>query len=122
VAASTVDLTERIVLLSEAVELLEPSAARLDAALALIELGTALVEKKDKEAARGVLRRGATMASLCGAATSSRRPVRSCEQQVHDPGARDGRHRSLTPAEMRVVRLAAEGKTNQRIADELFVT
>ena len=123
VAASTVDLTERIVLLSEAVELLEPSAARLDAALALIELGTALVEKKDKEAARGVLRRGATMASLCGA----RHLVEEAGTQLRAAGARPRRLgtvgiASLTPAEMRVVRLAAEGKTNQRIADELFVT
>jgi DNA-binding CsgD family transcriptional regulator len=122
-AASTSDLDERKALLTEAVELLETSPARIEAACALVELGTVLVETNKKEEARGVLRRGANLASLCGAHPL----VEVAGVQLRAAGARPRRlgfvgSNSLTPAELRVVRLAAEGKTNQGIANELYVT
>ena len=123
VAAATPDLSTRVLRLSEAVTLLEPSPARLDAARALIELGTALVDLKKKEEARGVLRRGANLASMCGANPL----VETAGTQLRAAGARPRRlghigPASLTPAELRVVQLAAKGKTNNDIAEDLYVT
>lgn len=122
-AAGTPDLVERTALLTEAVDLLEPSPARLEAAYSLVELGMVLVERKRKEEARGVLRRGANLASLCGA----HQLVESAGIQLRAAGARPRRlgyigPDSLTPAERRVARLAAAGKTNQGIAADLYIT
>ncbi len=122
-AAATPDTFERTALLTEAVELLEPSPARLEAAYSLVELGMVLVERKKKEEARGVLRRGANLASLCGA----HQLVESAGIQLRAAGARPRRlgyigPDSLTPAERRVARLAAAGKTNQGIAADLYIT
>jgi len=121
-AAATPDTAERIALLSEAVELLEGSPCRLEAAHSMVELGTALVEYRKKELARGVLRRGAHLASLCGA----HELVETAGVQLRAAGARPRRlgtvgADSLTPAELRVARLAAADKTNQMIAGELFI-
>jgi len=122
-AAATPDPVERTALLIEAVDLLEPSPARLEAAYSLVELGMVLVERKKKEEARGVLRRGANLASLCGA----HQLVESAGIQLRAAGARPRRlgtigPDSLTPAERRVARLAAAGKTNQGIAADLYIT
>jgi DNA-binding CsgD family transcriptional regulator len=122
-AAATPDLAERSTHLSEAVELLEPSPARLEASYALVELGMVLVDRGKKEEARGVLRRGANLASLCGA----HQLVESAGVQLRAAGARPRRlgsigPDSLTPSERRVARLAAAGKTNQGIAADLYVT
>ncbi len=102
---------------------LEASPARLERAHALVDLGTALIELDRKEEARGVLRQGASLASLCGA----HQLLEVAGDQLRAAGARPRRlglvgPESLTPAELRVVRMAADGLTNQRIADELFVT
>jgi DNA-binding CsgD family transcriptional regulator len=122
-AAATQDLALRHRLLTEAVETLEPSGARLERAHALVALGTTLIELDRKEEARGVLRQGASLASLCGA----HQLLEVAGDRLRAAGARPRRLRlvgpeSLTPAELRVVRMAADGLTNQRIADELFVT
>jgi DNA-binding CsgD family transcriptional regulator len=121
-AAATPDAAERIALLSEAVELLEGSPCRLEAAHSTVELGTALVDYRKKELARGVLRRGAHLASLCGA----HQLVETAGVQLRAAGARPRRlgtvgTDSLTPAELRVARLAAADMTNQAIATELFI-
>ncbi len=122
-AAATPDLEQRTTMLAEAVAVLETSPARLEIAQALVDLGTALVGRNLKEEARGVLRRGASLASLCGA----HQLLEAAGDQLRAAGARPRRlgyvgPESLTPAELRVVRMAARGLTNQRIADELFVT
>jgi DNA-binding CsgD family transcriptional regulator len=122
-AAASRDLTERSERLVEAVDLLEHSAARLELANALVELGTALVDRKKKKEARSVLRRGANIASMCGA----HQLVETAGVQLRAAGARPRRlgyrgPESLTPAELRVVRLAAVGKTNQGIASDLYIS
>jgi DNA-binding CsgD family transcriptional regulator len=122
-AAATSDLHLRVALLTEAVAVLETSDARLERAHALVALGTTLVDQNRKEEARGVLRQGASLASLCGA----HQLLELAGEQLRAAGARPRRlglvgPESLTPAESRVVRMAAEGLTNQRIADDLFVT
>ena len=122
-AAATRDLAERSEWLVEAVDLLEESLARLELANALVELGTALVDRKKKKEARSVLRRGANIASMCGA----HQLVETAGVQLRAAGARPRRlgyrgPESLTPAELRVVRLAAMGKTNQGIASDLYIS
>jgi len=105
------------------VEILEASAARLERAHALVDLGTTLIDLNRKEEARGVLRQGASLASRCGA----HQLVEVAGDRLRAAGARPRRlglvgAESLTPAELRVARMAADGLTNQRIADGLFVT
>ena len=122
-AAATSDPDRRVELLTEAVAVLETSDARLERAHALVDLGTTLIEQNRKEEARGVLRQGASLASLCGA----HQLLELAGEQLRAAGARPRRlglvgPESLTPAELRVVRMAADGLTNQRIADDLFVT
>jgi DNA-binding CsgD family transcriptional regulator len=122
-AAATPDLAVRTQLLTEAVAVLEICDARLELAHALVDLGAALVDHNRKEEARGVLRHGASLASLCGA----HQLLELAGEQLRAAGARPRRlglvgPESLTPAELRVVRMAADGLTNQRIADELYVT
>ena len=122
-AAAASDLDRRVELLTEAVAVLETSDARLERAHALVDLGTTLIEQNSKEEARGVLRQGASLASLCGA----HQLLELAGEQLRAAGARPRRlglvgPESLTPAELRVVRMAADGLTNQRIADDLFVT
>ncbi len=122
-AAATPDLALRTELLTEAVAVLESSDARLEQAHALVDLGTALIDRNRKEQARGVLRQGASLASLCGA----HQLLELAGEQLRAAGARPRRlglvgPESLTPAEFRVVRMAADGLTNQRIADDLYVT
>ncbi len=122
-AAATSDLDRRVGLLTEAVEVLETSEARLERAHALVDLGTTLIDQNRKEEARSVLRQGASLASLCGA----HQLLELAGEQLRAAGARPRRlglvgPESLTPSELRVVRMAADGLTNQRIADDLFVT
>lgn len=121
-AATTPDLEERITWLNLSVDVLEGSSARLDAAEAVIDLGSALVEHQDTESARNVLRRGATLASTCGA----HHLVETAGSHLRAAGARPRRLGStgvdsLTPAELKAVQMAAANVTNRAIADELFV-
>ncbi len=81
------------------------------------------MERGEKDEARGTLRRGATLASQCGA----HHLVEVAGELLRAAGGRPRRLgavglESLTPAELRVVGLAAGGMTNQRIADTLYVT
>ena len=122
-ATAAPDLSRRIERLTEAVDVLEPSDASLERAHALVDLGTALIEANHKEEARGLLRQGASLASRCGA----HQLLELAGEQLRSAGARPRRlglvgPESLTPSELRVVRMAADGLTNQRIADDLYVT
>jgi DNA-binding CsgD family transcriptional regulator len=122
-AAATSDPETRSALLGEAVAVLADSDARLEHARTLVDLGSTLIDLDRKEEARGVLRLGASLASLCGA----HQLLELAGEQLRAAGARPRRlglvgPDSLTPAELRVVRMAADGLTNQRIADDLYVT
>jgi DNA-binding CsgD family transcriptional regulator len=63
------------------------------------------------------------LAARCGA-----RPlVARAREELKATGARPRRERrtgieALTPSELRIVRLAADGRTNREIAHELYVT
>jgi DNA-binding CsgD family transcriptional regulator len=110
-------------LLEEAVTVLEDSPGRLELARALIGRGAWLRRRGSRVAARSVLMRGLELARDCGAAPL----VNEATAQLASAGARPrsvlrpGRD-ALTPTELRVARLAAEGLSNPEIAQAHFVT
>ncbi|WP_204045285.1 ATP-binding protein [Acrocarpospora phusangensis] len=109
--------------LREAVAVLERSTARLEYAKALAALGSTLRRAKKPTEAREPLRRALEVASACGA----ERLAEQVRAELHACGARPRRDalsgvQSLTPGERRVVDLAAAGRTNRDIAQELYVT
>jgi DNA-binding CsgD family transcriptional regulator len=109
--------------LREAVEVLEGSPARLEHAKALAALGSALRRARMPTEARVPLRRALELAGVCGAEGLAEH-VRS---ELYAAGSRPRRDalggvESLTPSERRVVDLAAVGRTNRDIAQELYVT
>jgi DNA-binding CsgD family transcriptional regulator len=109
--------------LEEAVSVLSRSPARLEHARTLIELGAMLRRQGNRSAARGPLRQGMDLAAHCGATVLTAR----AQTELAASGARPRRQHvtgrdALTPSEQRVAQLASEGRTNQEIAQALFVT
>ena len=109
--------------LQEAVAVLERSPARLEHARALVELGAALRRTNQRQAARAPLRGGLELAYRCQAT----RLLERARSELAATGARPRRYvlsgaESLTPSERRVAELAAQGRSNPQIAQDLFVT
>jgi DNA-binding CsgD family transcriptional regulator len=110
-------------LLQDAVTTLADSPAKLEQATALVELGAAQRRAGNRAAARAPLRDGLDLATRCGATRLAAR----ARTELVATGARPRRAHisgrdSLTPSELRVARMAAEGRTNNEIAQALFVT
>lgn len=110
-------------LLTEAVDVLARSPALLERAHALVELGAALRRDNQRRLAREHLDDGLRLAQHCGA-----RPL---AQRAYDELLASGKHLrrmdledrdALTPAELRIARLAAEGLTNREIARSLYLS
>jgi DNA-binding CsgD family transcriptional regulator len=123
VRAATVPGDERLALLERAVAVLEPSFARLELADALTELGAAQLDAADMGAARASLGAALGLARDMGAEPLARRAA----ERLHAAGGRPRRARhaaphGLTPAQLRVAQLAAAGRTNREIAEELFLS
>ncbi len=109
--------------LEDAARLLAGSPARLEHARALVELGAALRRGGSRATAREPLREGLELAARCGATRLQER----ARQELSATGAKPRRlyqtsRDALTPSELRVASLAAEGRTNKQIAQLLFVT
>ena len=109
--------------LRASVSLLEDSSARLELARSLVELGAALRRRHRRAEARERLTRGIELALSCGA---QRLAVRA-RAELRVAGGRPRRLEASGPAaftasELRVARLAAEGRTNPEIAQELYIT
>ena len=114
---------ESLTVLDEAAAMTGQSSARLEHAKTLVALGSALRRRGRPTDAREPLARAAELGTVCGApplaaqaldelrAAGGRRIVRG----VFGPDA-------LTPSERRVAVLAAAGRTNKAIAQQLFVT
>ena len=123
-AAGLVEGGERgIELLHDAVSTLEHSPSRLEHARALTELGAALRRSGRRADAREPLAAGLELARACGA----QRLADRAEHELRTTGARPravvrSGIEALTPSELRVCRMAAQGMTNPEIAQALFVT
>ena len=110
-------------LLRESVASLRESPARLELAHSVTELGAALRRAGERKAAGEPLGEGLELAVRCGA----RRLAARAREELRATGARPRRVwrtgvEALTPSELRVVRLAADGESNREIAQQLFVT
>jgi DNA-binding CsgD family transcriptional regulator len=110
-------------LLGEAVTVLERSQAPVELARALTDHGAALRRAGRRTGARAQLEHGLDLAHHCGA----RRIAGQARAELIAAGAKPRRDAitgrdALTASELRVARLAAAGKTNREIAQELFIT
>ncbi|MFD9703281.1 AAA family ATPase [Lentzea sp. NPDC059081] len=115
--------TDRVDLLTESVAVLENSPARLELARSLADLGEALRVARRRTDAREPLHRAMDLAEKCGSAVLHTRAVEALEAL----GDRPRRQvvlgtEALTASERRVADLAAAGRANREIAQELFVT
>jgi DNA-binding CsgD family transcriptional regulator len=113
----------RIEQLQQAAAMLEGSQSRLELLRSLVDLGAALRRAGQRLEARGFLTRALEEASKRGAAALAQR----AREELLASGARPRRTalrgiESLTPSELRVARLAADGLRNREIAEALFVT
>jgi DNA-binding NarL/FixJ family response regulator len=109
--------------LREAVEVLSESPARLERTKALAALGGALRRSGSRAEAREPLRAALDLAERCSARTLAER----AREELVATGARPrhtARHGvdALTTQELRIARLAADGRSNREIAQELFLT
>jgi DNA-binding NarL/FixJ family response regulator len=110
-------------LIAESVAVLRSSPALLELAHSLIELGAALRRAGQRAAAREPMAEALDLAARCGA-----RPLAArAREELKAAGARPRRAwrtgvEALTPCELRIVRLAAGGRSNREIAHELYVT
>jgi DNA-binding CsgD family transcriptional regulator len=114
---------EGLAMLGDAARVLATSGALLERARVLVDLGSALRHLGRRADARAPLREGLDAAGRCGADLLADR----ARDELLASGARPRRERltgpdALTPSERRVVRLAAQGKSNPEIAQALFLT
>ena len=109
--------------LRAAVATLEGSGAALEYARALVDLVSAIARSGRRVEAREPLHTGLELAHRCGATALAAR----ARTELVAAGARPRRVMrtgvdALTPSELRVARMAADGMTNREIAQALFVT
>lgn len=109
--------------LTAAVATTRDSPARPELSLALIELGCELRHVGDRVAARRVLAEAAEVARTCGAGALEDR----ARAEAVAAGARPRRRAlsgvdALTPSELRVAALVADGGTNRDVAEALFLS
>jgi DNA-binding CsgD family transcriptional regulator len=114
---------EGIETLRASVTALADSPARYEQARSLIELGAALRRTSRRRDAREPLKAGAELAFACGA----ERLLRRAREELVAAGARPRQvvrsgFGALTASERRIVRLAAEGRSNPEIAQTLYLS
>jgi len=117
------DPASRLGRLEEAEALLAPTGVRLEHAMALCELGAELRRAGRRGAAAETLRRADDVARACGAEPL----VARVREELGVAGARPLARRfsgveALTASERRVAELAAGGRSNKEIAQDLFIT
>jgi ATP/maltotriose-dependent transcriptional regulator MalT len=112
-----------LAMLEESAAVLGESPAVLERAASLVEWGAALRRAGQRSQARRVLSQGLDGAARCGAQPLAAR----AREELRIAGARPRRDWSvgveaLTPSELRVARLARDGRTNRQIAQELYLS
>jgi DNA-binding CsgD family transcriptional regulator len=108
--------------LADAAALLRTCGARVEHAYALVELGGAIRRSGRPTEARDALREALTVAEEIGARRAARLAREELQRAGGRASTRAGGDDQLTPSERRVAELAAQGRTNREIANELFVT
>ena len=114
---------EGLAALEESVAVLSESPAALERARSLVELGAVLRRAGRRRDARKVLSQGLDLAARCGA-----RPlIAYAREELQVAGARPRRDwtsgvEALTASELRVARLAREGRSNRQIAQDLYLS
>lgn len=108
--------------LRSAAELFTKCGALLELAHTLVELGGAVRRAGRPTAAREPLREGIRIAEGIGALRCARLAREELQRAGGRAPAAAGGADELTPSERRVAELAAQGRTNRDIANELFVT
>jgi len=109
--------------LQESVAVLSKSPAALEHACSLIEWGAALRRAGRPRDACRALAQGLDTAARCGA-----RPLAArAREELRIAGARPRRDwsvgiESLTPSELRIIRLAHAGRSNRQIAQRLYLS
>ncbi len=117
------DVDRRLELLAESVDVLETSPARLHLARSLVDLGEAMRVARRRADARTPLNRGIELATECGSVVLRTRAVEALEALGDKPRRMSfAGPAALTASERRVADLAAAGRANREIAQELFVT
>lgn len=122
--ASLLEGQERgVTLAREAVKVLAGSGAQLELAEALVGLGMLLRHSGRRLEARRHLTAGLDLARRCGARLLAGR----AREELRASGARPRRdlltgRDALTPSELRLARLAAGGRTNRQIAQDLYLS
>jgi DNA-binding CsgD family transcriptional regulator len=112
-----------LAMLEESVAVLSESRAELERAWSLVEWGAALRRAGKRRDGCQILSKGLDLAARCGA-----RPlIAYARQELRIAGVRPRRNlisgvEALTPSELRVVRLAREGRSNRQIAQELYLS
>ena len=114
---------QRLRLLEQAVDVLAHSPARLEHTRALVDLGAALRRANQRAQARVPLRQALDQAERGG----MRRLARRARDELRVAGAKPRRSAitgpdALTTAEQRVATLAAQGRSNREIAEQLYVS
>jgi ATP/maltotriose-dependent transcriptional regulator MalT len=115
--------TEGSAALEESVAVLGESPAALERAQSLVELGALLRRAGRRRDARKALSQGLDLAARCGA-----RPlIAYAREELRVAGARPRRDwtrgvEALTASELRIVRLAREGRSNRQIAQDLYLS
>ncbi len=110
-------------LLTEAADVLGDSPARLECARALTDLGAALRRSGARAESRVPLRAALGLAHDQGGLALAERALAELVIAGGRPRQQAIRGRdALTPSELRVAQLAAQGKTNRQIAQLLFIT
>jgi len=109
--------------LREAVDALAPSPSRLLRARTLVDYGAALRRAGERAASREPLREGLDLAHRCGATQLAAH----AEQELAASGARPRRRaisgvEALTPSQLRIAAMAADGRSNRDIAQALFLS
>lgn len=117
--ASPVRADEAALDLAHAAAAYEGLGLRFDAARSWLSLGRAQRRRKKRRAARDALEQAATAFDAMGSPGWSEQ----ARSELARVGGRPPRPATdLTPAERRVVELAAEGRSNKQIAGALYVT
>jgi ATP/maltotriose-dependent transcriptional regulator MalT len=114
---------EGLAALEESVAVLSESPAALECARSLVELGAVLRRVGRRRDARKVLSQGLDLAARRGA-----RPlIAYAREELRVAGARPRRDwtrgvEALTASELRIVRLARDGRSNRQIAQDLYLS